>query len=203
MPGKKETEQARREQLLQAAFEVAARRGIGSLTVRAIAAEAGVSHGLVHFHFKTKGQVVRALLERVLENTLALDPTAGLPQTTRPVDRLRTLLEQEMERLSLDPRRTRLFFEYWAMGARDAAVGERVSAELERYRSTLRGIIEEALQSEPAALGDVTPDGLAAVVVSFINGCAVQAMIDPRHFDLDEYLAAVRGILRSLGAAGE
>jgi len=38
----------------------------------------------------------------------------------------------------------------------------------------------------------VTVDGLAAVAVSWIHGCAVQAMIDPGHFDTDEYLAAVR-----------
>jgi hypothetical protein len=41
----------------------------------------------------------------------------------------------------------------------------------------------------------VTPEGLTAVAVSFINGCAVQAMIDPDHFDVEEYLAAVQGIL--------
>jgi hypothetical protein len=28
-----------------------------------------------------------------------------------------------------------------------------------------------------------------------VNGCAVQAMIDPRHFDIEQYLAAVEGIL--------
>ncbi len=38
-------------------------------------------------------------------------------------------------------------------------------------------------------------DGLAAVAVSWVNGCAVQAMIDPGHFDIEQYLAAVEGIL--------
>jgi hypothetical protein len=36
---------------------------------------------------------------------------------------------------------------------------------------------------------------LAAVAVSWINGCAVQAMIDPVHFDTDEYLMAVQGMI--------
>jgi hypothetical protein len=44
----------------------------------------------------------------------------------------------------------------------------------------------------------VTTEGLAAVIVSFINGCAVQAMIDPKHFDLAEYLAAADGLLGRL-----
>ncbi len=36
------------------------------------------------------------------------------------------------------------------------------------------------------------------VAVSWIHGCAVQAMIDPGYFDTDEYLAAVRGIVGQL-----
>ncbi len=202
MPGKKASEEARREQLLKAAFEVAAREGIGGLTVRSIAAEAQVSHGLVHFHFKTKDQLVRALLDWVLAATLTLHIPDEVAQSPRPLDRLRSLLQQEMNRLSHEPRRTRLFFEYWAIGTRDAAIGERISAELERYRSALRALAEEVLHAEPAAFGGVTPDGLAAVAVSFINGCAVQAMIDPRRFDIGEYLAAVRGIIGQLASPG-
>jgi hypothetical protein len=34
--------------------------------------------------------------------------------------------------------------------------------------------------------------------VSWIHGCAVQAMIDPEHFEIDEYLAAVRGVVGQL-----
>ena len=33
------------------------------------------------------------------------------------------------------------------------------------------------------------------MAVSWIHGCAVQAMIDPEHFDIEEYLVAVQGIL--------
>jgi TetR/AcrR family transcriptional regulator, transcriptional repressor of bet genes len=202
MPGKKGSEEMRREQLLEAAFAVASRDGIGGLRVRAIAAEARVSHGLVHFHFQTKDQLIRALLDRVLVTTLSLDPPEGSGDELRALDRLRSLLQQEMDRLSADPRRTRLFFEFWAMGTRDAAVGERISTELERYRSALKALTEQVLQTEPATFAGVTADGLAAVAVSFINGCAVQAMIDPSRFEIEEYLAAVRSLLGQLAPSG-
>jgi TetR/AcrR family transcriptional regulator, transcriptional repressor of bet genes len=130
----------------------------------------------------------------VLAATLTLSPPTD-EGNSLPLDRLRSLLQREMDRLSDDPRRTRLFFEFWAMGTRDPELGERISGEMERYRSALRGITEEVLRTEAAAFAGVTPDGLAAVAVSFINGCAVQAMIDPRHFDIDEYLSAVRGLI--------
>ena len=71
MPGQKAAEAERRAQILEAAYKVALRKGLESLTVRAVAAAAGLSHGLVLFHFKRKDQLVRAVLDRVLANTLS------------------------------------------------------------------------------------------------------------------------------------
>jgi hypothetical protein len=88
---------------------------------------------------------------------------------------------------------------YVALGARHGDIRSRISAELERYREAFRAIMEEMMAAEPVAFASATADGLAAVAVSWIHGCAVQALIDPDHFDTDEYLAAVRGMISRLG----
>lgn len=198
MPGKRAAEDVRREQILRAAFEVASRGGIGSLTIRAVAAEAEVSHALVHFHFERKERLVHELLEWLIETTSVLHVSDDIARFPRATDRLHALLQQEMARLSHQPRHTRLFFEFWALGARHESIRARISAELERYRTAFRDIMEELLLAEPATFAGVTADGLAAVAVSWIHGCAVQAMVDPEHFDTDEYLAAVRGMVGQL-----
>jgi TetR/AcrR family transcriptional regulator, transcriptional repressor of bet genes len=198
MPGKRAPEGERREQILRAAFEVASRDGIASLTVRAVAAEAGLSHALVLFHFQRKERLVHALLDWLIGTTSVLHVSGDVARLPRALDRLHALLQQEMERLSAQPRHTRLFFDFWALGARHEEIRARISAELERYRAAFRAIMEELLLAEPAAFPHVTADGMAAVAVSWIQGCAVQAMIDPGHFDTDEYLAAVRGMVGQL-----
>ncbi len=195
MPGRKAPEAARREQILKAAYEVALSKGIDGLTVRAVAARAKLSHGLVHFHFKHKAQLVSALLDWVLATTTVLHVPAAIAHIPHARDRLRALLRQEMDRLAKEPRRIRLFFEYWALGTRHAPIRARISAELDRYRAAFRTMTAEMVRREPADGAGVTADGLAAVAVSFVNGCAVQAMIDPAHFDIGQYLAAVEGIL--------
>lgn len=198
MPGKRASEGERREQILRAAFDVASREGIGSLTVRAVAAEAGLSHALVLFHFQRKERLVYELLDWLIATTAVLrvsDDIARLPQAR---DRLHAALQQEMARLSHEPLHTRLFFEFWALGARHENIRTRISAELERYRAAFRAIMVELLAAEPAAFAGITADGMAAMAVSWIHGCAVQAMVDPDHFDTDEYLAAVRGMVGQL-----
>lgn len=200
MPGQKASEAVRREQILKAAYEVASRHGIDGLTVRSVAARAKLSHGLVLFHFKRRDQLVSALLDRVLATTLKIQISEEVARIPHALDRLRAILKGEMDRLARDPRRIRLFIEYWALGTRHIATRAKISAEMERYRTAFRTTTQALLHTEPSRFAGVTADGLAAVAVSFINGCAVQAMIDPEHFDIDEYLAAVQGIIGRLGS---
>jgi AcrR family transcriptional regulator len=195
MPGRKATEATRREQILKAAYEVALRRGIDGLTVRAVAARARLSHGLVLFHFKRKDQLGLALLDRVLATTLSLGISDDLGAVPNARERLQALFRHELHRLSEEPRRLRLLLEYWTRGVHNAVIRGKISAGMDRYRAAFRNIAEEALRAEPGRLGKATPAGLAAAAVSLIIGYPVQAMIDSDGFDIEEYLAAVQGML--------
>ncbi len=197
MPGERASEDVRRGQILQASFEVAAREGVGGLTLRAVAAEAKLSHSLVVFYFQRKERLVLELLDWLIASIRVLrvpDEVAHIPGA---VDRLHALLEHELARVAEQPKHTRLFFEYWARGTPDSAVGERISAELERRRGEFRATMEELLRADPSAFAGATADGMAAVAVSWLHGCAVQGMVAPGRFDVDDYLAAVRGFTRS------
>ncbi|HYW13041.1 MAG TPA: TetR family transcriptional regulator [Longimicrobium sp.] len=198
MPGKRASEGERREQILRAAFEVASRDGIGSLTIRGVAAEAQVSHALVIFHFQRKERLVHELLDWLIEATSVLHVSEEVASHPRALDRLHALLQQEIARLSHQPRHVRLFFDYWALGTRHEVIRTRIGSEMERYRMAFRAIMAELLVAEPAAFPGATANGLAAVAVSWIQGCAVQAMIDP-NFDADEYLASVAGMVGRAG----
>ena len=71
---------------------------------------------------------------------------------------------------------------------------------MERYRDAFRELAAESLSIEAArasaeSSAPPTPDALAAVAVSLINGCAVQMMIDPDGFDTESYLAAVESLI--------
>jgi TetR/AcrR family transcriptional regulator, transcriptional repressor of bet genes len=195
MPGQKASEAERREQILQAAHSVALQRGIDGLTVRAVAARARLSHGLVLFHFKRKDQLGLALLDRVLATTLSLTVPNEIGAVPSPRERLQALFRHELHRLSAKPRRIRLLLEYWARGARNAVIREKISAGLDRYRAAFERIAEEAFRSERGQAGRRTPAGVAAMTVSLILGYSVQSMIDPAQLDLNEYAGSVEGII--------
>ena len=201
MPGQKESEATRREQILEAAYEVALRRGIDGLTVRAVAARARLSHSLVLFHFKRKDQLGLALLDRVLAGTLSLTVPDEIRTLRRPSERLQALFRRELQRLSGEPRRVRLLLEFWARGGHNAVIRQKISAALEQYRTTFHDFGGDVSGGARGRSDKAIPAGVAAVAVSLILGYPVQAMIDPERVGLEEYLVAVRSALGQLGVA--
>jgi AcrR family transcriptional regulator len=203
MPGRRAPQTVRRSQIINAAYQVAAEHGLAGLTVRRVATKARVSTGLVLFHFETKDQLIVALLDWLLETTTVLHVGDDIAGIGSPLDRLLALLRQEMDRLSSEPQRIRLFFDFWARGIRDVGIRRKMRRELVRYRDAFRPMAAEVLRAEPDRFARVTADGLAAVAVSFIKGCAVQSMIDPARFDIDEYLAATQGLVGQLASIAD
>ena len=206
MPGRKLSEAARREDILRAAYDVATRSGVEALTLRAVAERATVSHGTVLFHFKRRDQLVSALLDRVLAATAILRIPDARDPGAPPADQLRALLRSEMQRLSGEARPFRLFLKYWALGVRNAAIRRRLTTALEAYRDGFRRLAVAATEhvgtaahgtTQPDA-GIETPDGVAAVAVSLVHGCALQAVIEPRGFDVVQHVETAERMLDAL-----
>jgi AcrR family transcriptional regulator len=199
MPGQRENQATRQEQILEAAYEVALRRGIDGLTVRAVAARARLSHSLVLFHFKRKDQLGLALLDRVLAGTLSLTLPNDIRTIRKPRERLQALVSQELQRMSEEPRRLRLLLEFWTRGGHNAVIRRKIGAGLGEYRTAFQDVFSEMSNGKTG--GRSSSAGLAAVAVSLIIGYPVQAMIDPERLGEGEYLASVQGVLEHLGLA--
>jgi TetR/AcrR family transcriptional regulator, transcriptional repressor of bet genes len=201
MPGQKAAEAERREQILAAAMDVATRHGLEGLTIRRVALEAGLSHGLVHFHFESKAELLVALLDRLFTDTAAFVVGPEIAGIGAPLQRLLALLQQEMRRITSDRARIHLFFDFWLMGTRHPRIRARMRVELARYREAFRPMVDEVLRSEPDRFASVTADALSAVVVAFIKGSAVQVVIDPRRLDVTQFTTAAHALLSQMERA--
>lgn len=90
----------RREQILNAALKVFARKGAGSAKVSDIASAAGVSHGLVYQYFKSKEVIFETLVENAIELTRqAVEMISKIPAS--PINKIKLFFEgfiQDLER---------------------------------------------------------------------------------------------------------
>ncbi len=201
MPGQKAPEDARRDALLRAAFAVATRERLGGLTTRAVAAEAGVSNGLVFFHFGTREGLLVALLDWLLASVLRPRADRLGPGAT-PAERLYDLVARELAGLPPNRERVEMLFDFWVMGTRHSDVQVRIRGALDSYREAVLPYAAAVIDDDPERFGGTTPAGLAAAVTALIEGVALQVVMDPAGVDLGAVHAALRALV-PLSADGE
>lgn len=173
----------RRAQLLDAAEELLVTAGGAELSMRAVAAAAGVRLGHLQYYFPTHAALVAAVLERVLDRSAQRlapllapagppgAPGAGEaagargPATDSTTEELVRALLAEQE----DTRLVRLFAELWALAARDEAVSGAVRAFYAEYRAKVAAFLADRRPDLPEA----AVRGRAQVFLMLVEGASL------------------------------
>ena len=207
MPGRKEPEEERRNAILRAAYVVAARERLGGVTARAVAAEAGVSSGLVFFYFESIDNLLVALLDWMLERTIAVPPPdlAAVPLASSvpadPASRLVANVAGALRRLPRHRERVELFFDYWVLGTRHPVIRRKIRRALAVYRESYVVGAQAVIDVDPERYANTTAEGLADVIASFLYGCSMQLVTNPTQFDAERTLATLDALVRPPVAA--
>lgn len=195
MPGRKIPEEQRRLEILKAAYRVASRDRLTGLTAQAVAAEAGVSKGLVFFHFGNRDGLLVALLEWLLKATLVAPEVSELLHGHTPAERMLSAIRRDIEALPRQRERVALFFDFWVMGTSHADVQRAMRGALNRYRDAFRPLAQAVVDAAPDRFGHTGAEGLAGVAAGFIEGCALQVVMDPDRFDVDGYMRTLGSLV--------
>lgn len=197
MPGKKISEDRRREQILDAACRVALRRRLAGLSSRDVAAEAGVSNGLVFFYFRNRRALLLALLDWLLAQTILRRAMSTSAAAGAPCSVLAAEIREAIDQLPQKHKWLELFFDYWLMGARDKVIRRKIRAALKRYRDSYLPLAQAVIDVSPDRYSGLTGESLADLVTSYIEGCALRMITEPRQYDAAEYAGAVAALLNS------
>jgi len=195
MPGKRVSEDRRREQILEAACQVALAQRLSGLSTRAVAAKAGVSNGLVFFYFRSRRELLLALLEWLLAKTILRRGGESGAAPESAYSRLSAEVQGALDRLQHDRTRIELFFDFWFMGTRDDVIRNRIREALKRHRDSYLPLAQAVVAEQPARFPGVTGESLADIAASFIEGCALRLVADPRNWDLKANSRALAAIL--------
>ena len=100
-------QEAKEEQILEAALDVFSRHGFRGATIDEIAEVAGMSKPNLLYYFRTKEAMHRALIERVLDTWL--DPLREFDDKGNPASEIRSYIRRKLEMARDFPRESRLF----------------------------------------------------------------------------------------------
>ncbi|MBT0993169.1 TetR family transcriptional regulator [Cellulomonas sp. DKR-3] len=185
----------RREQLIEAAMAVASRDGIDAATVRAVAAEAGVSLGVVHYCFQDKAELMRAMAHAITAQNTPAD-LSGVPEGA-PVE---SVIEAVVSALwdSIHGARGAQLLSYELTTA-SLRQSELTEVALEQYQG--QWAAAQAVLTEIGRVSDVSwavpPAQLSRVVVAFVDGISLSWLVDG---DDDAARSSIQGFGRFLAS---
>ncbi|HJU42686.1 MAG TPA: TetR/AcrR family transcriptional regulator [Vicinamibacterales bacterium] len=171
----KELRAAARARLLDAALHVFASHGYSATPVDAIAAEAGVSVGLLYYHFANK----RALLQALVAQSLADVGTtfAAADREINSADRLAVLLRSVAD---IMPRHRRFWSVFYGIRMQPG-----VLADLGPVVQESAAAIVESLERYLRDLQWPDPAIEARLLFAQIDGMCQHYVLDPQHYPLD------------------
>jgi len=170
----------RREALVDAAIESLKRFGYEGLSVRRIAAEAGVSIGLINHHFPNKDTLVaesyRTFSRRLAANFEKAVATAG----PDPRKRLRAYFDAYFSGPNLNPQVLTAWVVYWSLVQVSPEMRAVRDEEGQGYGEVLGRLLSDVAQSRGVATVDLelTVKGLIAL----LDGLWLQLCLDPTSF---------------------
>ena len=165
-----------RERILDAALTLFARHGYVSTTVRMLAAEAGISQGLLYNYFDDKHALLRAIFERSMGDVQ--EDISGLVEAASPVEALGGLVRAAFETLRANP-------EFWKLSYQvrmQPAVLEELATEVGEWSGLIVSQIEAVLR----AAGAPRPGARARALFAAIDGAAQHWTLLPEAYPLDD-----------------
>jgi AcrR family transcriptional regulator len=112
-PLRKASRDVRRQQLIDSTIRVLGQKGYAALTIADVAKAAGLSPGIVIFHFDSKDQLLAAVLQYLAEEYRQHWEAAMGGAGAGPADRLRTLLLADFDAEVFTPEKLAAWIAFW------------------------------------------------------------------------------------------
>jgi AcrR family transcriptional regulator len=195
------TPEARKQAILEAAVQVFAQHGLDAATTDDIARAAGLSKGGLYWHFRSKDDILAAILMHffdqemaVLKELLAATGTVG--------ERLHQLGAQaaadtlQMEQL------LPVVLEFYALASRQATVRAWIQGYYQQYHQLLAALLQQGYARGELRYG--TAEAAALTLIAQIEGLGLVWSVAPGLVRLDQQIAsAIDLLLHGLRAATE
>jgi AcrR family transcriptional regulator len=152
--------------ILDAAFRRLVAEGYAALSVREIARDAGVNHALINYHFRTKDQLVIAVLDEANRQLLArqramyASPGGYAEKWARA---------REFYRLDLASGFVRLQAELWAASLSNAALREKFAPRILAWKKVVSEAVAGALSTLEGCGVSLPPPFSADVIATWIS----------------------------------
>lgn len=191
----KEYSEARRRQIIDAAYQCFARKGFHQTTMRDIYEEANLSPGAVYHYFDSKDEIIQASFD--FDYLRSRDLFSAAIASDDPLGALEELLDFLLHGLkgAATLGAARVNVQGWGEALVNPRLGETRRQVIDFYVDATAQVIrkaQEAGQIDPS----LDPRSMSQLLLSVYYGLELQLALD-LELDVDQYAAAIKTLLRS------
>ena len=188
-----------RDRLFEAAERVFEEQGIGGASIETLAAAAGFTRGAFYSNFKSKDELIIAMLEDHVEQTIRrnLDLLARHKNLADFLDALKTMDRSQQDPLGRSPL---LHMEMILFVARAEKRRPELAKRLRARRQLIVDIVETTNKNS-GRTAVLNPARTGALLLALEDGFRLHRLIDPETTPADSYLRAIGDLQRAIGVA--
>jgi AcrR family transcriptional regulator len=185
------------EKLFEAAAHVFEEQGIGGASIEAIAAAAGFTRGAFYSNFKSKDELIIAMLKDHVAQSIRrnLDLLARHKNLADFIDALKTMDRSRQDPLGRSPL---LHMEMILFVAR----AEKRRPDLAKRLRARRQLITDIVETTSKNSGNnqsLNPTWTGAILLALEDGFRLHRLIDPETTPADSFLRAIGDLQRATG----
>lgn len=190
----------RRSDMIEATLDCIADLGIQGTTVRAVAARAGVSNGLIRHHFTSKDNLIVAAYQRTIE--MMTGPALAVRDSAdgTPHERLSSFIVASLGGPVADPRMLSLWATFVSQVHRDPDLAREHREGYLAYRRATESLITDVLKAEGRKSSPAERERLGIAFNALIDGLWIEGCLSADEIDeelqIDVGFSSVESLLR-------
>jgi TetR/AcrR family transcriptional repressor of bet genes len=192
--GRKASKEVRRQQLIEATIDVMARKGYSGTTMLDVARAAGLSSGIVNFHFETKEKLLVETLKYLADEYRANWHKALTAGTDDPAGQLRSLLLADFNPEICSARKLAAWCAFWAEAQSRPTYLEHCGSNDEEYSAIVLELCRAIIKKGRYPL---TPELIARALDALLEGLWLDLMTMAKPYSLEDAKQTIAACLHA------
>lgn len=193
--GRKASKETRRLQLIEATIDSLSKRGYSETTMADVADGAGLSRGIVNFHFESKEKLLVATLQHMADEYAAHWRGALARAGADPAAQLAALVAADFDRAVASRRKIAAWCAFWGEARSRPTYQALCGARDEAYQETLVRLCTELAEDGGYAF---EPRHTALALDAMLEGLWLRLMLRGQDMTREKAHEAARAMLASL-----
>ena len=186
----------RRRQLIDAAIESIAKRGLGDTTLAHVSTAAGLSQGIVNLHFASKENLLNETLNQLRAEYEQNWRAALEKSASDPASQLAALLRSDYQKTVADNKKLAVWFAFWGE-AKSRPTYKKISQErVTDYREILKELLARLIEEGKYSPMDIAE--LAQGIIAMADGLWLNILISANGFKRSDTEKVMMQYLRQI-----